>query len=293
MPAEQRLKSYRVQIEQRLEELLPTGSIDGQPELHDAMRYAVLGSGKRLRPVLCMASAEAVGGRAEAAVDVACAIELIHCFSLVHDDLPALDDDDLRRGRATLHKVYGEAIAILAGDALFALAFAVVARAGIAPARKAAVISEIARAVGSEGLVGGETLDILSEDREVGERRLHEIHTRKTGALIEAACVSGGICGRGFDRQLDDLRTYGRVVGLAFQIADDVLNETASPAQIGKSSGSDRARGKATYPSVYGVDRSMATARDCVGEARQALARLPGPTELLDELANFAIERAN
>ena len=218
---------------------------------------------------------------------------MVHAFSLVHDDLPALDDDDLRRGRATCHRAYGEAVAILAGDALFSLAFATIAGLDAPPERVVAVLRELTTATGPEGLVGGETIDVLSEGVAVSSATLEEIHLKKTGSLIAASCAIGGILAGASGDRVEALRGYGRGVGLAFQIADDVLNETSTPEALGKAASSDRERGKATYPALYGVaasrEKALGLADEAVGrlgilaasEAREALARL----------ARFAVER--
>lgn len=273
-----------------MDALLP--SVTDVPErLHEAMRYSALAPGKRLRPALCMAAAEAVGGKAHDALDAGCAAELVHCFSLIHDDLPAIDDDDLRRGRPTCHKVFGEAMAILAGDALFALAFQVVSEID-APddqARKATAL--LARATGSAGLVGGEVLDIEGEGFAPSADSLLAIHWRKTGALITACCTMGALLGGGDQRACRALAEYGENVGVAFQIADDVLNVTSTPEAIGKAVGSDRARGKQTYPGLLGLDRAAEEARTRTEAALAAIKPLEGDTEGLVELAMFSIER--
>ena len=278
--------------EGRLDAILPSSDVDPR-RLHQAMRHSALAPGKRIRPALCMAAAEAVGGKRESALDAGCAVELVHCFSLIHDDLPAIDDDDLRRGRATSHKKFGEAMAILAGDALFALAFQVAAGIEAEDVRVRKVIACLAHATGSAGLVGGEVMDIQSEGSEPDPRLLRTIHERKTGALITACCVMGGVLGGGDERDLRRLGEYGREVGLAFQISDDVLNETGTTEQLGKAVGSDRARGKQTYPALMGLEAARAEAGRWTQKAVVALDGLPGDVAGLVELAHFAADREN
>lgn len=281
------LKAYVERVDQRLCELLP---LDDSPNcLQEAMRYAALNPGKRIRPSLTLIAAEAVGGDSvKAALDAACAIELIHAFSLVHDDLPALDDDDLRRGKPTCHKVFGEAVAILAGDALFARAFDVMASLEMEPSRTIQAIKVLSRAAGL--LVAGETTDILSEGQAVSAEVVERIHQQKTGALIAAAAEIGGIAGGGDAHQVEALHRYGSWVGLAFQIADDVLNETSTPEQLGKAAGSDRDRQKATYPSVFGIDASREMALSASQAGIAEIKDLPRQG-LLCEIAEYAVAR--
>jgi geranylgeranyl diphosphate synthase type II len=259
--------------------------------LHKAMRYSALAPGKRLRPAICMASAEAVGGAALDALDAGCAAELVHCFSLIHDDLPAIDDDDLRRGRPTCHKVFGEAMAILAGDALFALAFQVASEIEAPSDRVQKVTSCLARATGSAGLVGGEVLDIEGEGSSPDADMLQTIHERKTGALIAACCTMGGILAGASDTERTALEGYGRNIGLAFQIADDLLNVTSTKEAIGKAVGSDKAKGKQTYPALMGIERAEREARTRAEAALEAIESLSGDSAGLVELAQFSIER--
>lgn len=276
-------------IDARLGQLLPPA--DAPPaELHAAMRYSCLAPGKRLRAAMAIECAKAVGGSERSALDGACAVEMVHCFSLIHDDLPAIDNDDLRRGRPTCHVQFGEAVAILAGDALFALAYATLGELDAEPMRVVGCLKSLSAAVGSKGLVGGETLDILSEGKPVDENTLVSIHRQKTGALIACACRIGAILGGGTPTEVDALEAYGMEVGLAFQIADDMLNETATPEQLGKAAGSDRERQKATYPALYGLAESKRLAEETCGRALHHLEaiRSPGP---LPDLARYAIER--
>jgi geranylgeranyl diphosphate synthase, type II len=277
------------QVDARLSHLLDASAqIQQAPaKLAEAMRYSALAPGKRLRPMMCMESERAVGGHSDAALDAGCAIEFVHAFSLIHDDLPAIDNDDLRRGRPTCHIAYGEAVAILAGDGLFSLAFEVLAASsGSLGARP---VAELARAASS--LVSGETLDILSEGEPADAIRLAKIHEQKTGALFACSCVLGGLFGGGTDTEVEALRTYGYAVGLAFQIADDILNETATAEQLGKAAGSDRDKSKMTYPSLYGLDESKRLALATRDKALDSLDKLSGQRDALAELATFAIER--
>ena len=257
------------------------------------MRYSALAPGKRLRPALCMASAEAVGAGTGIALDAGCAAELIHCFSLIHDDLPAIDDDDLRRGRPTCHKVYGDAMAILAGDALFALAFQVAGAMSGTDAQVRRALTCLAEATGSQGLVGGEVLDIEGENTEPDADLLKMIHARKTGALITASCVIGGVMAGANEAEIDALETYGQEVGLAFQIADDVLNETSTAGELGKAVGSDRERGKQTYPALMGLEKAMEEAERHHNNAISAISALQGDLSGLTELARIVVERRN
>lgn len=282
--------STRIAIDRALAEFLPAE--DAEPKvLHRAMRYSCLAPGKRVRPLLCLAAARAVGGDEERALPAACAVEMVHAFSLIHDDLPAIDDDDLRRGQATCHKVFGEAVAILAGDALFALAFRILATVPVAADRVTACIIELATQTGSDGVVGGEVMDILAEGEPPDLSGVQEIHRRKTGSLMGAACTIGGLVGGGTPDAVALLRSYGVDLGLAFQIIDDVLNETSNPEALGKAAGSDRALGKATYPSLMGLDAARDEAKRIRDRAVASLSGLPGDTAALHELALFSVER--
>lgn len=278
------MAALKAVVEDRLAALLP--SVDSEPRvLHEAMRYSLLAPGKRLRPVLVMAACEAAGGRAEAALDAACAVEMLHCFSLIHDDLPAIDNDELRRGRPTNHMVYGEGVAILAGDALFALAL----RVAIGAHSEAGL--QLARC--AETLVNGETLDVVSEGVTPDLELVETIHRRKTGALIEACGGIGAVMAGAGSEVRTALEEYGMALGLAFQIADDVLNETADAATLGKAAGSDRERGKLTYPAVMGIEAARAEAERQSAMARARLVGLPGETGLLDWLAVYAVARGH
>jgi len=266
--------------------------------LFDAMRYSLLAGGKRLRPILALAACEAVGGRIEAAMGFACAIEMIHTYSMIHDDLPCMDNDDLRRGRPTNHKVYGEAIATLAGDALLTDAFEVATRCTAqlnpAPVNPTIVLQnlrELAQAAGSAGMVAGQVIDVLGEGKPAGLEQLKYLHSRKTGALFVAAVRSGARLGGANQPQLDLLTDYARALGLAFQVVDDLLDVESSTEQMGKRTHKDEARGKATYPAILGVERSRELARQLERQALAALVAFDQRAEPLRDLANFAVER--
>jgi geranylgeranyl diphosphate synthase type II len=287
------LETRRALVEGALDRALPPE--DAVPvNLHRAMRYSVLAPGKRLRPTLVIAGAEAVGGAADAVLDTACALELIHAYSLIHDDLPAMDDDDYRRGRLTNHKVFGEAMAILAGDALLTLAFRLIAdnaaRAGD-PRIVARVVADVATAAGTDGMVGGQVVDIESEGKDVGPETLEYIHRHKTAALIRVSLTAGATLAGGRAEQVDTIRRAGEALGLAFQIVDDILDVEGSLAELGKSAGSDERKKKATYPAMHGLDASRAKARTLIEEAKRLLEPL-GPAAIpIRALADFVIER--
>ncbi|MBV6457751.1 MAG: Farnesyl diphosphate synthase [Fimbriimonadaceae bacterium] len=287
MTVEATLASWKQQVDASLDRILPRES-EMPSRLHAAMRYSALAPGKRIRPLLAMASAVAVGGRAEDALEPGCALELVHAFSLIHDDLPAIDDDDLRRGRPTCHIEFGEGLAILAGDALFALAFEVTART--LPQTDAVTV--LAEASGSYGLVGGEVIDIEGEKKLPSSDLVELIHRRKTGALIGASCVFGAIASGRLDLR-PALAGIGMGIGLAFQIQDDILNATSTPEALGKSAGSDHARGKQTYPAVFGVDASRRAANDNLSQALNLIDSLPGNTQPLRILAQSAVDRSH
>jgi geranylgeranyl diphosphate synthase type II len=250
------------------------------------MRYSVFAGGKRLRPALCIAACEACGGIAAQAMPAACALELLHTYTLIHDDLPAMDDDTLRRGRPTCHIQFDEATAVLAGDALLTLAFEVLS---VQP-RGGALALELARAAGSRGVIGGQMEDIDAEGKTPDVNLVEYIHRNKTAALIRAACVMGGICA-GADRQiLKKLAAYGEHAGLAFQLADDLLDESATVEKLGKDIGSDKARGKMTWPAVHGIEKTIADAKQLEEKAVASLQGLKNPARL-EQLAGFIIHR--
>lgn len=267
------------------------------PRLAEAMGYSLLDGGKRLRPVLCLTFADAVAhaslGGGEPANDAACALECIHTYSLVHDDLPAMDDDDLRRGRPTNHKVFGEALAILAGDALLTDAFALLATGPAAEqAVRGRLVAELALAAGAGGMVGGQVLDIAA-DRPAALEYLTRLHRMKTGALIKAACRMGAIAGGADERTLEAAEVYGDAVGLAFQIADDILDVTASAATMGKPTGADAAAGRHTFPAVVGLEAARTLAAGHVSRALNAVRELEGGDGPLAALARYSVERSS
>lgn len=285
-------KTLQQEVDEALDQRMPT---EREPPvvLHRAMRYSLLAGGKRLRPILCLLSAEAAGGRRADALTPALAIELLHTYSLIHDDLPAMDNDDLRRGRPTSHKVFGEANAILAGDALLTLAFEWLALAPAPPPHAPGAIAyELARAAGSRGIAGGQYEDLAAEGIEtIGPERLEMIHRLKTATLIAAACRMGALAVAAPTSVVAALGDFGERIGLAFQIADDILNATSTAEQLGKAVGSDAARRKATYLSLYGVDSARQRAGALIAEATARLRGLPGPTEPLRKLARYVVER--
>jgi geranylgeranyl diphosphate synthase type II len=287
------LKERAAAVDQALERTLP-GEQERPESLHRAMRYSVFAGGKRLRPVLVIAGAEAVGGHMDQVMAAACAMELIHTYSLIHDDLPAMDNDDFRRGQPTNHKVFGEAMAILAGDALLTLAFRLVAdsfRGDGAAAALREVLIDVADAAGTAGMVGGQVVDIESEGRRVGPETLDFIHTHKTAALIRTSLrVGARICGAS-PAALRALSVAGQNIGLAFQIIDDILDVTGTTEQLGKTAGKDRAQQKATYPGIHGLDASRARARYLVAEAEEVLADLGELAAPIRALARFIVER--
>jgi geranylgeranyl diphosphate synthase, type II len=281
------------EVNEWLECFVPSESVEPR-QLHRAMRYSLLGGGKRLRPILVLAAGEAFGAATDDLMPAACAMEMIHTYSLIHDDLPAMDDDDLRRGRPACHKVFGEAVAILAGDALLTQAFRVLSSdaAGRDPARQVRVIREVATAAGTvDALIGGQMTDIESEGREVDAATLEYIHRSKTGAMIRASIVVGAILAGASEEQIAALGEYGERVGLAFQIADDLLDITSTSEELGKTAGKDAAAQKATYPSLHGVAASEAQARKLVDEAIEIVSRLGADAERLKEVARFIIAR--
>lgn len=262
-------------------------------ELHRAMRYSIFSGGKRLRPLLCLASAEAVGDSNEATMIAALALECLHTYTLIHDDLPAMDGDDLRRGNPTSHKVFGEANAILAGDSLLTLAFELLARGSDSEscASRCRLALELATAAGSRGVAGGQYEDLASEGKEPDVDQLRYIHVHKTALLVRAACRMGGITTGADEAHLDILGRYGDHIGLAFQVADDILNATSTAEALGKAAGSDAARGKMTYVALYGVDRAREEAHRLMNEAIAALGPLGKAAETLTALAHFIVER--
>ena len=274
-----------------LDRLLPSEST-APTRLHQAMRYSVFGAGKRLRPVLCLAAAEAIGGDTEPALIPAAAVEILHTYTLIHDDLPAMDDDTLRRGRATCHIAFDESTAILAGDALLTLSFEWLTQTRCAPPHSAIdLVRELATASGSTGVIGGQMADIEGETTPLTIEQLVYIHTHKTGDLIRAAVRLGAMTAGATDVQLAALTAYAEHIGLAFQIADDVLNATGTAEQLGKAAGTDAALGKMTYVAAYGVEGAREKAAALITRAKAALANLPGNTEPLAALADYVVTR--
>ncbi len=269
---------------------------DAPAGLGDAMRYAVLDGGKRLRPLLVLAASEAVGGNDGAALRAACAVELIHAYSLVHDDMPCMDNDVLRRGKPTVHVKFGQAQALLAGDALQALAFELLAPDDAAiPARvQAALCRLLARAAGHAGMAGGQAIDLASVGRALTEGELREMHRRKTGALLQGSVMMGAACGTADAAAQAALSAYGAAMGLAFQVVDDILDVTADSATLGKTAGKDAAQDKPTYVSLLGLERSAAFAQELLGEALAALAASGlRDTQALQALAIMVVNRDN
>ena len=263
--------------------------------LTQAMRYSLMAGGKRIRPILCLAAAEAVGGKPEDALNAACALEIIHTYSLIHDDLPAMDDDKLRRGKPTCHIAFDEATAILAGDALLTLAFETLASVSIENGDQAVkwlqVIQIIAAAAGSRGMIQGQMLDMAAEGHNLNIDELESMHALKTGALIEASLRCGAVIAGSSEVQINFLNTYARNIGLAFQVADDILNVEGNPALMGKAVGTDKLHEKSTYPSVIGLETSKQFAQKLVRQALQALETFDSKAEPLRAIATYVIER--
>ena len=301
------LQARRAEIEAALAAALPAPP-DCPPVLDAAMRYSVTAGGKRLRPILCLAAADAVGGDRSAAMPAACAIELIHTYSLIHDDLPAMDDDTMRRGRPTLHVVAGEGMAILAGDGLLTEAFALLARlpettdAAIV-ARKLRVAGVVAVAAGAAGMVGGQAIDLAgsrgpsdaraTNDAPLDAHALRVMHSKKTGALIRASATAGAIMGGAADAIVERVDAAAAAFGLAFQIVDDILDVEGQSAQLGKTAGKDAAAGKPTYPALYGIDGARAMAADCLHRGQRALDAAGLAESRLMDIGRWIVNRSN
>jgi geranylgeranyl diphosphate synthase type II len=289
------MEALRVAVDEALDRALPPES-DWPATIHRAVRYSLFAGGKRIRPVLVLAAGEAVGGTREDLMPLACAVELVHTYSLVHDDLPAMDDDDLRRGKPTSHKVFGEAIAILAGDALLTRAFHLMAEVpegwdAARVRRRVRATALLGEACGTTGLIGGQVMDLESEGRAIGAPDLECLHRAKTGALLSACVRGGAILGGARDEELAQLSRYASAIGLAFQVVDDVLDATQDAEHLGKTAGKDEAARKATYVSVHGLERARGMAAALRQEALDAIAPLGPRGELLGAIARLVVDR--
>ena len=286
------LASSRSLVELELNKLLPLSGTAPE-KIHQAIRWSVFAGGKRFRPALLLAVGQTFSAPVEALIRTACAFEMVHTYSLIHDDLPAMDDDDLRRGRPTCHVRFDEATAILAGDALQTLAFQTIAEdVALDAETRIALIAELARAAATpDGMVAGQALDMEGEARQVSRAQLEEIHRLKTGALIRAAARCGAIIGRGNDSELAAVTSYGSHLGLLFQITDDFLDVTATAEDLGKTPGKDARSNKATYPALHGMEETRAAAIDAHRDACHALDQLDRPTEILQRIADFILHR--
>lgn len=285
--------SHLQSVEQALDQWVP---VHAPAYLGDAMRYAVLGGGKRLRPLLAIAAAESLKGHALAALRAACATELLHAYSLVHDDMPCMDNDVLRRGKPTVHVKFGQATALLAGDALQALAFELLTPqdGSVPPAMQAKLCGLLARAAGEAGMAGGQAIDLASVGKALDEAQLKKMHELKTGALLHASVMMGAACGVASAQQVQALSKYGQAIGLAFQVVDDILDVTANSTTLGKTAGKDAEAGKPTYVSVLGIDRSQAYALELYAQANAALDMgAMTSTEALRALADSVVKRVH
>ena len=287
------IKNKNQQINVALEKILH----DSQPSepIVQAMKYSLMADGKRIRPVLCLAAAEAVGGKPQTVLPAACALEIVHTYSLIHDDLPAMDNDDLRRGKPTCHVAFDEATAILAGDALLTLAFQVLSSVQFTGENQASgwlkVIHIISTAAGYQGMIRGQMLDMASEGQHLTVDELKSMHALKTGALIEASLLCGALLADARKRQMEILKTYARNIGLAFQVTDDILNVEGNPKEMGKAVGTDQLREKSTYPAILGLETSRQFAKNLVEKALQALEVFDKKAEPLRGLATYIIDR--
>ncbi|MGE3977358.1 MAG: polyprenyl synthetase family protein [Nitrospira sp.] len=290
------LEQQRLNVDRFLDLVAPT-AVTPPTTLHESLRYSLLAGGKRIRPILTLAAAEAIGAAVPGLMPVACSLELIHTYSLIHDDLPSMDNDDFRRGKPTNHKVYGEAMAILAGDALLTMAFDLISRPDLMkdcdPVRQVRLVQELAYGSGSRGMVGGQVFDIQAENKDIDLATLQTIHKHKTGMLIRASVRMGAIAAGATDRQLDDVTGYAEDIGLAFQIADDVLNVTGTREELGKNPNTDAERGKKTYPTFHGVEGAKKLADDCVSRAINRLSSFGPSADPLREIARYITARKN
>jgi geranylgeranyl diphosphate synthase, type II len=289
------LKAYlaarAAEVDAALDAFLPKAK-EKPATIHAAMRYTIFAGGKRLRPILCLAAAEACGGDPEAAIPPACAVEVLHTYSLVHDDLPCMDDDDLRRGRPTCHKVYGEGMAVLTGDALLTEAFLMLAQTQ--PAKRYPVgsyVAELALTGGSTKLIGGQVMDLEGEGNKLTKAQLVKIHEAKTAALLTTSIRLGAMTANATDKQLEALSIFGRALGLAFQVIDDILDVTASTEVLGKTAGKDAAVEKATYPAILGLEKSRKEAAKLTKEAMDALLPFGKKAQRLREIAEYLLKR--
>lgn len=287
------LAKKTAQVNKALDQLLPSAKTK-PAVLHDSMRYSLFAGGKRIRPAICLAAAEACGGEIEPALPLACAVECIHTYSLIHDDLPAMDNDDYRRGKLTNHKVYGEGMAILAGDALLTQAFELAALSkGWPRYSHKDIVLEIAKASGSLQLIAGQAADLLGEGKKVSLNELRYIHERKTSALLCCSVRLGGMSANCTPRQLEALTDFGYHVGLAFQVIDDILDVTQTSEKLGKTAGKDTAAQKATYPSIVGLEKSKKIAAQLTDKAFAALKVFKGKAEALENIASYLLKRDN
>jgi geranylgeranyl diphosphate synthase, type II len=285
------LKSRQEKIERALDRHLPKESTK-PATIHKAMRYSLFAGGKRLRPILCLAAAETCGGKIDNALPLACALECIHTYSLVHDDLPSMDNDDFRRGRLTCHKVFGDGIAVLAGDALLTIAFEIVSRAKpTSRYNMSTLLREVAVAAGSQKLIAGQVADLEAEGKETTRAGLRYIHENKTAAILTTSVRLGAMSVNANPKQLAAITRFGRALGLAFQVIDDILDVTQTSEKLGKSAGKDVAAKKATYPAVIGLDKSRAEAKRLTKQAHDALSIFGTKAEALHALANYLLER--
>lgn len=291
--AEAYLERCRKEIDQALDRCMSQSTTSER--LRDTMRYSVLGGGKRVRPALCLAAAKAMGANEETALAPACALELIHAYSLVHDDLPAMDDDDLRRGRPTAHIAFDEASAILAGDALQSLAFTLLSEApGLTDRQRVVMVSELARASGHEGMVGGQAIDLESVGQQLNVEQLETMHRHKTGALIEASVRLGALTAETVtERQLSDLSDYASALGLAFQVQDDLLDIEGDTQVIGKRQGSDAAKEKPTYPALLGIDGARQHLARLLDDALSAIEGFGSEADTLRAMADYVVARSH
>jgi len=285
------LAARQSEVDRALNRFLPKESV-APATIHKAMRYSLFAGGKRLRPILCLAAAEACGGKSAAALPHACAVECIHTYSLIHDDLPSMDNDDLRRGRPTCHKVFGEAIAILAGDALLTVAFEIIGQTKpVSRYDLRETLRELTVAAGSRKLIAGQVADLEAEGRTLSREQVRKIHENKTAALLTTSVRLGAMAANAKPNQLAAITAFGRALGLAFQVIDDILDMTQTSEKLGKSAGKDSAAKKATYPAVFGLEKSRSEARRLTTQAHSALESLGKNAQVLRALADYLLAR--